>query len=139
VDGAGNVYMQEDVGNQIHLGRIWKYETATDTLTLMAEHDATRFIAGAVADIDGTGTKQSDEESSGIIEVTKMFKHVRGYDTRHYRYFLLDSQAHYSSVNGFPVDAELVEGGQLLLMAVPGGTDADEDEGGEYWGHEGRE
>lgn len=131
VDADGRVYMQEDVGNQVHLGKIWKYEPATDTLTVLAEHDATRFIAGAIADIDGTGTKQSDEESSGIIEVTKMFKHVRGYDTRHYRYFLLDVQAHYSSVNGVPLDAELVQGGQLLLMKGP--KEIDEDDDMEYW------
>lgn len=133
VDADGNVYMQEDVGNQVHLGKIWKYDPATDAVTLLAEHDANRFIAGAIADIDGTGTRQSDEESSGIIEVTKMFKHVRGYDTRNYRYFLLDVQAHYSSVNGVALDPELAEGGQLLLMTSPAGTDSDDDM--EYWEH----
>jgi hypothetical protein len=131
VDEAGNVYMQEDPGNQVYLAKVWKYEPATDTVTLAAEHDATRFLAGAVADIDGTGTRQSDEESSGIIEVTKMFKHVRGYDTRHFRYFLLDVQAHYSSVNGVALDTELVQGGQLLLMKAPKEVDMDDEM--EYW------
>jgi len=133
VDGDGAVYMQENIGNQVALGKVWKYEPATDTLTLLAEHDATRFIAGASADIDGTDNRQSDEESSGIIEVTKMFKHVRGYDTRNYRYFLLDVQAHYTSVNGIASDPELVEGGQLLLMTAPAGTDEDDDV--EFWEH----
>jgi hypothetical protein len=133
VDADGDVYMQEDVGNQVHLGKIWKYEPATEALTLVAEHDATRFIAGGSADIDGTDSRQSDEESSGIIEVTKLFKHVRGYDTRNYKYFLFDVQAHYSSVNGVPLDAELVQGGQLLLMKAPAGTDTDDDM--EYWEH----
>lgn len=116
VDAAGTVYMQEDVGNQVHLGKIWRYEPATDTLTVLAEHDATRFIAGASADIDGSGTRQSDEESSGIVEVTNLFQSVNGYDTAANRYFLVDVQAHYSSVNGVPLDAELVQGGQLLMM-----------------------
>ena len=116
VDAAGNVYMQEDPGNQVHLAKIWKYEPVTDTLTLLAEHDATRFITGAIADIDGTGTRQSDEESSGIVEVTDLFEGVNGYDTDTNRYFLFDVQAHYSSVNGVPLDAELVQGGQLLMM-----------------------
>lgn len=134
VDAAGNVYLQEDVGNQVHLGKIWKYEPATDALTLLAEHDPTRFIAGASADIDGTDSRQSDEESSGIVEVTTMFKHVRGYDTRNYRYFLFDVQAHYSSVNGVALDPELVQGGQLLLMTTPAGTDTGDDmESWEHW------
>jgi hypothetical protein len=133
VDADGNVYMQEDPGNQGYLAKIWKYEPTTDVLTLVAEHDATRFIAGAINDIDGTGTRQSDEESSGVIEVTKMFNHVRGHDTRNFRYFLLDVQAHYSSINGVPLDTELVQGGQLLLMKAPKETDEDDDV--EYWEH----
>jgi hypothetical protein len=62
-----------------------------------------------------------------------MFKHVRGYDTRNYRYFLFDVQAHYSSVNGVPLDAGLVQGGQLLMMTTPAGMDEDDDM--EYWEH----
>ncbi|HEY6043410.1 MAG TPA: hypothetical protein VIU43_00795 [Nitrosospira sp.] len=116
VDTAGDVWMQEDVGNNVHLGKIWKYQAATGVLTAVAEHDPSRFIAGAANDIDGTDSKQSDEESSGIVEVTEMFNKVEGYDTDNFRYFLLDVQAHYSSVNGVPLDAELVEGGQLLMM-----------------------
>ncbi|HJV28845.1 MAG TPA: hypothetical protein VJ673_24425 [Aromatoleum sp.] len=119
VDGAGNLWLQEDVGNNPHLGKIWKYEPASGALTLVAEHDAARFIAGAPADIDGTDAKQSDEESSGIIEVSGLFAGVPGYDTDLFRYFLLDVQAHYNSVNGVPLDAELVEGGQLLMMRAP--------------------
>ncbi len=140
VDTDGNVYMQEDPGNQVYLAKIWKYEPATGALTLLAEHDATRFTAGGSADIDGSDTRQSDEESSGIVEVTKMFKHIRGYDTRKYRYFLLDVQAHYSSVNGVRLDAELVQGGQLLMMTMPAGTDEDDDkEYWERWEHEDKE
>jgi len=116
VDAAGDVWMQEDVGNNVHLGKIWKYEAATGNLTVVGQHDASRFIAGATNDIDGAGSRQSDEESSGIVEVTGMFNGVEGYDSDNFRYFLLDVQAHYPSVNGVPLDAEFVEGGQLLMM-----------------------
>ena len=119
VDAAGDVWMQEDVGNNVRLGRIWKYSAATRVLTAVAEHDSARFIAGASKDIDGTDSKQSDEESSGIVEVTKLFDGVEGYETDNFRYFLLDVQAHYSSVNDVPLDAELVQGGQLLMMKAP--------------------
>ncbi|MEP9410853.1 MAG: hypothetical protein HRF42_05515 [Candidatus Brocadia sp.] len=59
---------------------------------------------------------EQDEESSGIIDVTKLFKGVDGYYTKKYRYFLLDVQAHKT---GVPYNTpEIVEGGQLLLMQV---------------------
>lgn len=119
VDGAGKVYIQEDVGNQAHLGKIWKYTPATDTLQVLAQHDAERFIAGAPADIDGSGAAQSNEESSGIVEVTELFTGVKGYNTAANRYFLLTVQAHYTHVNHIPVETELVAGGQLLMMKVP--------------------
>ncbi len=118
VDGDGNVILQEDVGNQAHLGKLWKYDPATGTTALLAQHDATRFISGATADIDGTDTKQSDEESSGVIEISNLLKGTPGYDTAAHRYFLLDVQAHYSGVNGVALPSDLVEGGQLLMMKL---------------------
>ena len=119
VDGAGDVIIQEDVGNQTHLGKVWKYNATSGIASLLAQHDALRFISGAAADIDGSGTKQSDEESSGVVEVSTLFQGTAGYDTDNYRYFLLDVQAHYGSVNGVALPTDLVEGGQLLMMKLP--------------------
>ncbi|MBI1824185.1 MAG: hypothetical protein HYR80_08770, partial [Nitrospirae bacterium] len=55
----------------------------------------------------------------------------RGYDTKHYRYFLLDVQAHFlinaANPHGFTNPEELVEGGQLLMMTVPKATVLDDD------------
>ena len=119
VDGAGDVIIQEDVGNQTHLGKVWKYNATSGIASLLAQHDELRFISGAAADIDGSGTKQSDEESSGVVEVSTLFQGTAGYDTDNYRYFLLDVQAHYGSVNGVALPTELVEGGQLLMMKLP--------------------
>jgi hypothetical protein len=118
VDGSGDAILQEDVGNQAHLGKIWKYHAANGVTSQLAQHDATRFISGAVADIDGSDAKQSDEESSGVIEVSSLLEGTAGYDTNNYRYFLLDVQAHYNSVNGAALPTELVEGGQLLMMRL---------------------
>lgn len=105
VDTAGRVYLQEDVGGNPRLGRIWRYDPAEAELQMLAEHDARRFLPGPVSFLT------QDEESSGIIEVSALFQNVKGYDTRKYRYFLLDVQAH--AVHPEP---ELVEYGQLLLM-----------------------
>jgi hypothetical protein len=105
VDAAGDVWLQEDVGNNAHIGKLWKYSAATGTQTQVAQHDAARFVSG------GASFLTQDEESSGIVEVSKLFEGVEGYDTQANRYFLLDVQAHYATG-----DAETVEGGQLLLM-----------------------
>lgn len=107
VDGGGNVYMQEDVGNNARLGRIWRYSPGTNTLTQLAQHDPSRFPAG------GSQFLTQDEESSGIIDVTDLLAGTAGYDVAQNRYFLLDVQAHYA------IPGELVEGGQLLLMKAP--------------------
>jgi hypothetical protein len=107
VDAGGDVYIQEDVGNNPRLGRIWRYSPGTDTLTQLAEHDPSRFLAGAPEFLT------EDEESSGIIEVTGLLAGTPGYDVENNRYFVFDVQAHYT------LPGELVQGGQLLLMKVP--------------------
>ncbi len=108
----GKVVMQEDVGGQEHLGKIYEFDPKTKKLTLLAQHDQNRFGNIGVA---AAPPFNQDEESSGVIEVTGLFDGVAGYDTAKNRYFLLDVQAHY------PLDSPLIEGGQLLLMtqAVP--------------------
>lgn len=111
VDGAGNVYLQEDVGNQTHNGKIWMYNPLTAQTTLVAQHDVSRFGDTVTP---ATAPFNKDEESSGIVEVSELFQGVEGYDVANHRYFLLDVQAHYSLA-----DAELVQGGQLLLMKAP--------------------
>lgn len=90
----GDVLLQEDVGNNSRLGLIWRYYAATDTLVTVARHDVNRFLIGAPSFLT------QDEESSGIIPAPFL-----GDET-----YLLDVQAHYAT------DAELVEGGQLLML-----------------------
>jgi len=104
VNSRGQVMMQEDVGNQAHLGKIWMYDPATDKLTLIAEHDPARF-----GDFDNPAAApfNQDEESSGIIDVSDILG-TPGRDV-----YLFDVQAHYPNPDG-----ELVEGGQLLAMQV---------------------
>jgi Bacterial protein of unknown function (DUF839) len=100
VNDRGQVIMQEDVGNNLRLSKIWVYDIASDSLTEVAEHDPKRFLTG------GSDFLTQDEESSGIIPAPFLGEGK----------YLLDVQAHYS-----PGDPELVEGGQLLQLQIPPG------------------
>ena len=98
VDAQGRVTLCEDVGNNAHLGKVWQYDPATDALTQLAQHDASRFLAG------GANFLTQDEEASGIIDVS----HILGNAGENV--YLIDTQSHLS------VGGELVEGGQLQLI-----------------------
>jgi hypothetical protein len=99
VDDRGQVLALEDVGNNVHLGKVWLYDPDSDSPTEVAHHDEARFLLGA------PGFLTQDEESSGIIPAPFLGS----------GWYLLDVQAH------FPLAGELVEGGQLLALHVPPG------------------
>jgi hypothetical protein len=99
VNSRGQVLIQEDVGNNERLGKIWLYDPASDTLTEVAHHDESRFLAGS------PGFLTQDEESSGIVPAPFLGD----------GWYLLDVQAHYA------LGGELVEGGQLVALHVPPG------------------
>ncbi|KPF70807.1 hypothetical protein IP88_11385 [alpha proteobacterium AAP81b] len=99
VNQDGTLILQEDVGNNARLGKVWHYDPATDKLQELGQHDPARFAAP-------TAPFNQDEESSGVIDVTSI---LGDSDTQA---FLLDVQAHYT------ISGELVEGGQLLAMFI---------------------
>jgi hypothetical protein len=103
VSKGGSVFIQEDVGGNVHNGKIWRYGTASGKLEIVAQHDPDRFLPGAPAFLT------IDEESSGIIPLDSVLGEG---------WYILDVQAHYN-----PGDLELVEGGQLLLMHFPPGLE----------------
>ena len=103
----GTIYLQEDVGGQAHSGKLWAYDPATGKLTEIFQHDLLRFGDIGVA---ATAPFTSDEESSGIIDVTQLFKDAVWYE-KGMQLFLADVQAHY------PNGGSLIEGGQLLLLS----------------------
>ncbi len=98
IDSHGRILIQEDIGNNAALSKIWLYDTNSAGLVQIAQHDPARFTPPVTAPFS------QDEESSGIIDA----KDILGDG-----WFILDAQAHYA--NG----ATLVEGGQLLTMYVP--------------------
>jgi len=97
IDSHGRVLLQEDVGGNAHLGKIWLYDTASAKYGVIAQHDSKYFSAG------GSSFLTIDEEASGIIDA----KDILGDG-----WFLMDTQAHYG------IAGELVEGGQLMAMYV---------------------
>lgn len=103
ISKRGSIFIQEDVGNQPHLGRIWRYSIATGTLEIVAAHDANRFLPGSLNFLT------ADEESSGMIPMD---------DILGTGWYLADVQAHYN-----PGDTELVEGGQLIAIHFPSGLE----------------
>ncbi len=94
----GQVFMQEDPGNQPHVAKLWRYNIAGNNLNLVAEHDPNRFAPGA------PNFLTQDEESSGIIDAAEVLGEG---------WYLLDVQAHYT------IPGELVEGGQFLALYYP--------------------
>jgi hypothetical protein len=100
VNEKGQVILQEDVGNNPRLGRVWMYDTTSGALVELAQHNPDLFTNPFVPGSNSLPTQ--DEESSGVIDVSN----ILGEGT-----YLLDVQAHYPNAN-----PELVEGGQLLLM-----------------------
>lgn len=111
VDEAGNIYIQEDPGDNPHLGALWRYQPKTGKLDKLAQANPEFFSK------NGAHFLTENEESSGIIDVTSLFDDISGYNTRLHRYFLLDVQAHHP-ISG-DMRSEVVQGGQLLLMKVP--------------------
>ncbi len=106
LDKWGNILIQEDPGNQAISARVWNYNIASDSLTLLAKHDTARF--GDLG-IGATAPFTTDEESSGIIDAS---------DILGPGWFLLDVQAHYG------ITGELVEGGQLVALFNPASVPA---------------
>jgi hypothetical protein len=105
VTPRGSIFLQEDVGNQAHNGKIWRYSISKGTLELVAQHDPARF--GDVG-VPATAPFNQDEESSGIISL---------YDILGEGWILCDVQAHYA------IAGELVEGGQLVAIHFPPGLE----------------
>jgi hypothetical protein len=106
VDSNGQIVALEDVGNNPHIGKVWRYDPKTDVLTEIGHHDESRFLVG------GTQFLTQDEESSGVIPAPFLGEGK----------YLLDVQAHYANA-----DPELVEGGQLLALTVKSDESDDDD------------
>lgn len=116
VSGAGKVVLQEDPGGAARSARLWEYDPATDGLVELARHDPARF--GDEFGLVPVLPFNNNEESSGVVDVSGIFGRDGG------EAYLLDVQAHYAfGAPGSSGRAEIVEGGQLLLMRADAAAD----------------
>jgi len=92
------VLIQEDVGSNDRLSRLWLYDITADSMLEIGIPDANRFLVGAANFLT------RDEETSGIVDA---------WDTIGPGWWMLNMQAHY----GIP--GELVEGGQMMAVFIP--------------------
>ena len=107
VDGDGRVLLEEDPGEHERLSAIWLFEPKTNKTTKLFEANPKLFKSGT-ADFITT-----DEEHSGMIEVTALLSKASWFDSKR-RYYLGTTQAHKPHA-----DTSLVEYGQLWLISGP--------------------
>ena len=100
VSESGQVFLEEDPGNNAYVAKQWLYDIESGRLVQIAQHDPARFAVGAPSFLT------QDEESSGVIDASEILG--KGW-------YLFDTQAH------FPNGTELVEGGQLQAFHFPPG------------------
>ena len=107
VDAGGRVLLQEDPGDHPRLAAIWAYEPSTGVTKKLFEANPALFSAGQ------SGFMTTDEEHSGIVEVTALLQKASWFDARR-RYYLGTTQAHVAHAK-----SDLVEHGQLWLISGP--------------------
>ncbi len=107
VGDDGKILIQEDPGNNQYNAKTWMFDPATGAWTQILMSDVSRFGSSDGSTL-ASAPFNRDEENSGIIEVTSLLNRGDGK-----RYFLADTQAHYS------IAGEFVQGGQLQLISAP--------------------
>jgi hypothetical protein len=116
------ILIQEDPGNNAALARIVAYRVSDSKLAVVAQFDANKFITG------GSEFMTQDEESSGIIDATKLL--AKPGDTN--AYFFFNAQIHTpagaitarpdlakrSAAKKAEINTATVEGGQFYVMTI---------------------
>ena len=109
IDRNGRIILQEDIGNETALGKVWLYGIDSGHLVQVAVHNEKFFKPGAANFLT------QDEESSGVIDASEILGDG---------WFLLDVQAHQNIAS---TDPELVERGQLLALYIHPSLEASAD------------
>ena len=118
----GIVMIQEDPGNNAHVSRIFAFRPNDGKIAVLAEFNK-EYFAG-----DGAKLMTIDEESSGIINATKLLA-TSANDKNHY--FFFNAQVHTtggaaarpdlpsnSAPRKLAIDKATIEGGAYYLMTI---------------------
>ena len=116
IDKTGVIYLCEDIGNSRHNSKMWTYDTNTGAFATFMRFDPAKF--GDI--VDGKYTAPvapyvDDKETSGVLDVTDLFSKASWFRPGS-KALLTVVQAHFAYDASDAVGAELVEGGQLLLL-----------------------
>ncbi|MEN9681325.1 MAG: hypothetical protein RLZZ627_1218 [Pseudomonadota bacterium] len=122
VNSDGTISLLEDVGNAEHNGKTWLFNLRNGSLTLQTKFDPALFGDISSKGVFTAGTHTKDEETSGVIDVTKILNRN---DKKVYN--LLVAQDHalaadlqkIKAIDPTANPAEIFEGGQLLLLSRP--------------------
>jgi hypothetical protein len=116
------VLIQEDPGSNAILARIIAYRVSDSKLAVIAQFDAKMFSVG------GSGFITEDEESSGIIDATKLL--AKPGDTNSYFFFNAQVHSKAGAIAARPdlagrnaakkeaINTATVEGGQFYVMTI---------------------
>lgn len=120
VDAKGNVLIQEDPGNNAQVARMVAYRISDGKIATVTKFKDQYTKPG------GAQFTTQDEESSGVVDVTKL---VRKGESDTASYYIFDSQVH-APAERVRLDligqasrandlAQAIEGGQIYLLTVP--------------------
>lgn len=116
MDRSGVIYLCEDPGDSRHDAKIWTYDTATGAFATIMKFDPAKF-----GDLVGRSYTPpvapfvDDKETSGVVDVTDLFGDASWFKAGS-KALLVDVQAHFAYDPNHKIGAELVQGGQLLLL-----------------------
>jgi|GEM_PF-445210 len=105
ITNNGKLLLQEDLGSDLRLGRIYEYDLATAKLEEVAAFQGSRFYLG------GASFMTIDEETSGVISLE---------DILGAGWFASTIQVHTNAHIASGDRTELVEGGQLVFFNLSG-------------------
>lgn len=117
----GTITLQEDVGNADHNGKMWQFDPDYGSFTLLSKFNPAQFgdiVGGSFV----AGTYTRDEETSGVIDITRL---LNRHDGKKYQLFVAQNHASAASlqtIGAMNADADPVamyQGGQLILMSSP--------------------
>lgn len=120
IDSLGHILIQEDPGGNDQVARVFAYDIKSQKLAVVAKFKDMYFKKDAPAATKIT----NDEESSGVIDVTSIYRKSTADKSS---YYMLNAQVHADIAASRPdlsatevaALTKAVEGGQLYLLTIP--------------------